>query len=231
MNVFVLAQEIMNGGSSLAGALPSVIAALVTLALLVSLGAHVAHATNHKAVADDLDIAKEALDVGAAFAAQVAAGKPPLEALRALSGSDEAQDLWKRSVAFMGLIGQVEPPKAGASGGGGGAVVKIGAMAAIALSLVACSVTEFKADAAIASSDAHAGLLMLAGAAAAAAQDPAALAEAQVLGGAVLKKAGVPASTASRITGAITSGNAAELQAAALEGAAVTSAVATAASK
>lgn len=95
---------------------------------------------------------------------------------------------------------------------------------AIAILAAGCSsaqVAELKADAAVAASDAHTGLVLLAGAAQVAAANPTAMAEAQAIAGAVLKKAGVPQATADKITNAITVGDAAALAAAAQEGAAI----------
>ena len=109
--------------------------------------------------------------------------------------------------------------------------VLVVAVTLVAFGCSAAQVAELKADAAVAASDAHTGLVLLAGAAQAAASNPAALAEAQAIAGAVLKKTSVPPATAAKITGALTTGNAAALQSAALEGASLTASASAASSK
>lgn len=99
-------------------------------------------------------------------------------------------------------------------------------LAAVLAANSGCSSAKLKSAEATAAADAHAGLLLLAGAAHAAAQHPELLEEATQVGGALLQKEGVPPATAAKIQGALSTKNAQALGDAALEGAALTGAIA-----
>lgn len=67
------------------------------LALFVSALSHAALEAKHQDLADELDTTKEALDAGAHLAAQLASGKPLVQALESLPQDREAVDLFKKT--------------------------------------------------------------------------------------------------------------------------------------
>jgi hypothetical protein len=87
--------------------------------------------------------------------------------------------------------------------------------AALFVTLGACNATQITEVEA----DAHTLATLLAGAASAAAKNPTAMNDAKTIAAKLLKKAGVPAATATKITSAINAGNAAALEDAATEAA------------
>jgi hypothetical protein len=85
------------------------------------------------------------------------------------------------------------------------------------LALAGCTSQQLKSDEAVASSDLETVGTLVAGAAAAAEADPALMSKASTLANAALQKAGVPPTTASKISGAVTTKNATALKNAGLE--------------